>query len=172
ADEAVEVLEAPATGGPRRERTGRARLPYRNLVTLAELRGGIAIQLERLGQWRGGLGQNRGITRGPAGDLGDAAHPNRVVVAPRKQRLPGRGAESRGVKAVVLQAAAGQALRARSVTGAAECAGCTEPDIVEQNDEHVGCAFGRAQLLNGRIFGIRILRVVGDQAGPRPIGYR
>ena len=51
ADEAVEVLEARA-GRPVVERAHRARLPHRDLVALAELRGRVAVQLQDLGQRR------------------------------------------------------------------------------------------------------------------------
>ena len=76
------------------------------------------------------------------------------------------------MKAVVFEAAGSQALRGGSLTGAAERTGGAESHIVEQDDEYVGRAFGRAQLLDGRIFGVRIFRVVSDQAGPGPIGDR
>src|SRR5262245_28478857 len=49
ADEAVEVLEAAAAGGPVIERANGAALPDRHLVTLAELRREIAVQLQRFG---------------------------------------------------------------------------------------------------------------------------
>ena len=52
ADEAVEVLEAAAAGRPGVEGPRRAGLPHRHLVALAELRRGIAIQLQRLRQRR------------------------------------------------------------------------------------------------------------------------
>src|SRR5512140_738147 len=48
AEEAIEVLESAATRGPLIERSDRARLPHRHLMALAELRSGIAIELQRL----------------------------------------------------------------------------------------------------------------------------
>jgi hypothetical protein len=45
-DEAIEVLEAAPASRPRVERTCRARLPDRDLMALAELRGLVAIELE------------------------------------------------------------------------------------------------------------------------------
>ncbi len=47
ADETVEVLEAAAAGRPCRERPGRAGLPDRNLVALAELGRGVSVELQR-----------------------------------------------------------------------------------------------------------------------------
>src|SRR5688572_30212118 len=46
-NESVEVLEAPAAGGPGIERPGRARLPDWYFVALAELRCGVAIKFQR-----------------------------------------------------------------------------------------------------------------------------
>ena len=104
ADEAVEVLEAAAARGPGVERSDRARLPHRHFVALAELRRGVAVELQRPRERRHGVGQHRAVARRAGGDLGDAAHAGGVVVAPGQQRLPRRRAEGGGVEAVVLQA--------------------------------------------------------------------
>ena len=40
-----------------------------------------------------------------------------------------------------------------------------EAGIVDEDDQHVGRALGRAQLLDRRKLGVRVLRVVGDQLG-------
>ena len=87
ADEAVEVLEAAAAGGPLAERPHRARLPDRHLVALAELCRRIAVELERHRERRLALRQHRGVTRSRRRDLADAAHVHRMVIAPREQRL-------------------------------------------------------------------------------------
>ena len=111
ADEAVEVLEAAAAAGPGVERPQRARLPDRHLVALAELRGRVAVELERLRQGGRGVRANRVVARRGRGDLGDPAHADGVVVASRQQRLA-RGRAQRGrVEAVVLQPVRGQSLR-------------------------------------------------------------
>ena len=81
ADEAVEVLEPPAAARPGVERPDRARLPHRHLVALAELGGRVAVQLQRLRQRRAGVRPNRAVARRRRRDLGDPAHPDRVVVA-------------------------------------------------------------------------------------------
>ena len=47
-----------------------------------------------------------------------------------------------------------------------------EPGVVDQDDQHVGRALGRAQLLDWREFGVRILRVIGDQPGSLGSGDR
>ena len=104
ADEAVEVLEA-AAGRPLVERAHRARLPDRHLVALPELGGAVAVQLQDLGERRRSVGPDRVVARGGGGDLGDAAHPDRVVVAARQQRLAGRRAQGGGVEPVEPQPA-------------------------------------------------------------------
>ena len=111
ADEAVEVLEPAAAGRPRIERPRRARLPDRHLVALAELRRRVAIELERQGERRLGVGQHRAVAGRSGRDLGDAAHADRVMVATGEQRLPRRRAQRRGVEARVLQPALRRASR-------------------------------------------------------------
>ena len=172
ADEAVEVLEAAAARGPGIERTGRARLPHRHLVALAELGRGVAVELQRLRQRRHGVGKHRAVARRTGGDLGDAAHAGGVMVAPGQERLARRRAEGGGVEAVVLQAARCQLLRGRRLAGAAEGARGAEPGVVDQDDQDVGRALGRAQLLDGRELGVRVLRVVSDQPGPDRVRHR
>ena len=116
ADEAVEVLEPAAAGRPGGERTRRARLPHRHFVALAELRGRVAIELEGQRERRLGVGQHRALARSGGRDLGDAAHADRVMVAPGEQRLPRRRAQRRGVEARVLQPALRE-LRRSSASG-------------------------------------------------------
>ena len=120
ADEAVEVLEAAAAGRPRVERARRARLPDRHLVALAELRGRVAIELERQRERRLGVGQHRAVAGRGGRDLGDAAHADRVVVAAGEQRLPRRRAQRRGVEARVLQPALRELLEVRRLARPAE----------------------------------------------------
>ena len=172
ADEAVEVLEAAAAGWPGVERPGRAGLPHRHFMALAELRGGVAIQLQRFREGRGSVRQHRAIAGRAGRDLGDAAHADRVVVAAGEQRLARRRAQRGRVEAVVLQAARRQTFGVRRLAWAAEGARRAEARIVDQDDEDVGRALRRAQLLDRRIFRVRILRIVGDQAGSLRIGDR
>ena len=113
ADEAVEVLEAAAAGGPRVERPHRARLPDRHLVALAELRRRVAVELQRLRERRAGVRADRVVAGRRGRDLGDAAHADRVVVAAGEQRRARRRAERGRVKAVELEPARGQPLRGR-----------------------------------------------------------
>ena len=172
ADEAVEILEAASARGPCIERPGRARLPNRHLVALAELRRIIAVELQRLGQRRHGVGQHRAVARRAGGGLGDATHAAGMVVAAGQQRLPRRRAERGGVEAVVLQAARRQLLRGRRLAGAAEGAGRTESGVIDQDDQDIGRPLGRAQLLDGRKLTVRVLRVVSDERGPLGVRHR
>ena len=137
ADEAVEVLEPAAAGRPRVERTRGARLPHRDFVALAELRGRVTIQLERERQRRLRVGQHRALARRSRGDLRDAAHADRVVVASGEQRLPRRRAQRRGVEARVLQPALGEFLEVRGLARTTEHAGGAVADVVDEDHQHV-----------------------------------
>ena len=88
ADEPVELLEPAPAGRPRVERPHRRRLPHRHLVALAELRRRVAVQLQRHRQRRLGVRAQRAVARRRGRRLGDPAHPHRMVVAARQQRLP------------------------------------------------------------------------------------
>ena len=171
ADEAVEVLEA-RPGRPRAERAHRARLPDRHLVAFPELRRRVAVQLQCLGERRARVRADRVVARCRRGDLGDAAHADRVVVPPGQQRLARRRAQRGRVEAVVLEAVRGEPLRDRRVDGASEGARRGEADVVEQHDEDVRRTLGRAQRLDRRERGRRVLRVVRGQPDRRPVGNR
>ena len=87
ADEAVEVLEAAAARRPRVERAHRARLVHRHLVALAELRRRVPVQLQDLRKRRRGVRTDPVVARRRRRELGDATHPDRMVIAPGEQRL-------------------------------------------------------------------------------------
>ena len=92
ADKSVKIFEASAACRPGIERPRTARLPHRHLVTLAELRGRISVQLQRLGDRRGRVGQHRRISRRTGGDFGDTAHADGMMVAAGEKRLTCRRA--------------------------------------------------------------------------------
>jgi hypothetical protein len=169
ADEAVEVLEASAARGPGVEGSGRARLPDRHLVALAELRGGVAVERQRPRQRRHGIRQDRAVARRAARDLGDVAHAGRVVVASGQQRLARRRAQGGRVEAIVLQSPRGQLFQGWHVTRAAEGAGRAEAGVIDQDDEDVRRTGGRTKLRDGRVLRLRILGVVGDLARPKRV---
>ena len=97
------MLEAAAAGRPGVERAHRARLPGGHLVALAELRRGVAVEAQDLGERRAGLRADRAVAGRRRGELGDGAHPDRVVVAAGQQRLAGRRAHRGGVEARELE---------------------------------------------------------------------
>ena len=149
AHEAVEVLET-AAGGPLGERAHRARLPDRHLVALAELGRAVAVEPQDLGERGGVVGPDRVVPGGGGGDLGDAAHAHRMVIAARQQGLAGRRAQGGGVETVEPQAVGGQALGVGRVARAAEGARRPEPGIVDHHDHHVGrTAGGRSASIGG-----------------------
>ena len=169
ADEAVEVLEAAARR-PVVERAHRARLPDRHLVALAELRGRVAVELERLGERGAGVGPDRVVARRAGGDLRDPAHPDRVVVSPAQQGRPRRRAERRRVKAVVLEPARRQPLGYRSADRAAEGARGAEADVVDQHDQDVGRPFRRPHRPDRRVRRSGIFGVIGGQSDRCDVG--
>src|SRR4029450_5284039 len=116
----AEVPEAPAAGGPRIERTLWGGRPHGNLVALAELRGRIAVQPQRLSERGARVGTDRAVPWRRWCDLRHASQPDRVVVGARQQRLPGRRAERGRVEAVELQPIRRQTLRGRRRTGPTE----------------------------------------------------
>jgi len=120
ADEAVEVLEPAAAGRPLGERSHRARLPHRHFVALAELRCGVAVELESHGKRRLILRQHRSVAGSRGRDFADAAHVHRMVIAPGQERLARWRTERRRVEAVKLQPVVCQCLGVRCGDRAAE----------------------------------------------------
>ena len=169
ADKAVEVFKAAATCGPLVEGAHWAGLPCRHFVALAELRCGVTVQLEGHRQRGFVLRQNRVIAGRGAGNFSNAAHPNRMMITAREQRLPGGRAERGGVEAVVPESACGQHLEAGRLAWSAESARGAETNIIEKNNEYIGRALGRPQRFYGwkRSFGI--FCIVGGQACMWPI---
>src|SRR5207237_1439112 len=80
AHEAVELVE-PAAGRPAVERTGRADLPGRALVVLAERGGAVAVQPQHLRQRRDVLGPHPGVAGEGGRGFHDGAGVAGVVVA-------------------------------------------------------------------------------------------
>ena len=160
ADEAVEVLEPAAPGRPRIERAHRAGLPHRHLVALAELGGGVAVQLQRLRQRRLVLRADRAVPGRRRGDLGDPTHPHRMMVPTGQQRLPGRRTQRRRVEPGVAQPTLGEPLEVRRVDRAAERRRRTETRIIEQDHQHVRRTRRRPQRNDRRKRRVRVLRVI------------
>ncbi len=134
-------------------------------MALAELGGRVAVQFQ--GQWQRslGVGSERAVARGRGGDLRDAPHPHRVMVATGEQGLSGRGTEGSGVESGVLQSPCGQTLRRRCVDRSPECAAGPESDVVEQYHQDIGSTVGGKKRLDRREGGVRVLGVVSGEAG-------
>jgi hypothetical protein len=172
ADEAVEVLKA-GRRRPHVERPDHRRVAEMwDLVALPELRRRVAVELERLGQRRLVVGPQRRVPRRRGRELGDGPRPHRVVVATGQQRLSGRRAQRRGVKAVVAQTPASQPLRHRRLARPPKRARRPEPHIVEQDHQNARGTLRRAQLADRGKLGLRVLGVVGGQAWGRDVGDR
>ncbi len=124
AEEAVEVVEAPAVRPPV-ERAGRALLPVGRQVPLAERRRAVAVVPQDPRQRRAVPGQGRRVAGEPAGELADRAEADRVAVPPGQQRRPRRRAQRGDVEPVVPQPAARRSA-CSSASGSARrtCSGC------------------------------------------------
>ncbi len=170
ADESVEVLETASAARPVLERTDRTRLPHRNLVTLAELRGRVAVELEHLGEWRAGIRTDRVLSRRRRRQLGDGPHADRVMVASGQQRGPRRRAEGRRMKAIVLESLGRELLERRRLARAAKRARRAESHVVDEYDENVRCASGRTQRYDRRVFRVGVFRVVRREPGRGDVG--
>ena len=73
------------------------------------------------------------------------------------------------MKAVVFQAAGRQEFRIRRIAGTAKRTRGAKARVVDQDDENVRRALGRAQLRDRRELRIRILCIIGNEARARPI---
>ena len=170
AEEPVEVLEAAAARGPAVKRSHLARLPDRHLVALADVGGRVPVQLQDLRQRRGRVWPERVVPRRGRRALGDRAHPNRMMVAAGEQRLSARRAESADVESVVGETTGGQAVGGRGRARTPERVHRREACVVQQDQEHVGCALWRPQWLDRRELRTGVLGVVHDR--PRECAIR
>ncbi len=88
-----------------------------------------------------------------------------MVVAAGQQGGAGGRAQGSGVKAIVLEAALGQALEGGRLTGSAKGTRRAKANVIKQDNQHIGRAFRGAQLGNRRKAGLRVPSVAGNQAG-------
>ena len=172
ADEAVEVLEAAADARPGVERSHRARLPDRHLMAFPDLRGRIAVELERLGEGRARVRSDRAVSGRRGGDLGDPAHADGVVIAATQQRGTRRGTQRGRVEARIADPAGSKPLEIRGIRRTTERAVRAEPRIVDQDDQYVRGAIGWTHRPDRREGRIRVLRVVRREPDVRSIRDR
>src|ERR1700722_2452662 len=101
-------------------------------MALTELAGRVAVELERHGQWRLGIGAKRTLSRCRRRGLGDAPHGHRVVISAREESLSGRCAQGGGMESGVFQPLPRQPLGSRSMTRTSEGTRCAESDVIQQ----------------------------------------
>ena len=130
-------------GRPVLERSRGAGLVVCHVVILAKPRAGVTGLFEELRERRAAFRDDAAVARISRRHFLDDAGGHGVVIAPRQQRRPRRGAERRGVELVVEQAFLGQPLRGRHANQAAVDARPSEPDIVEQHQQDIGRALRR-----------------------------
>jgi len=145
AHEAVELVEAaagrPAVGG-----SGRADLPHRRLMVLAEVRRRVAVVAQHHRQRRHLVGALGGVAGVGRRRFRDRAHVVHVVVAAAEQRHPCRRAEGGRVELVVPKPAVGQAVHCGHGDGTSEGTGVAESHVIDQHDEDVGRSSRRLDL--------------------------
>ena len=174
--EAVEPLKT-AMHRPAVERSDIAAFPGRQLVTLAEHGGAIAVEPQDLGQIRDAAGAHRGVPREAGGNLRDHAEVCAMAIATGKQRHAAGRTQRRNFEIVVAQPGLGQAIQRRHLDRPSEGRYVAEAHVVEKDDHHVGRTFRRLHLEPRRGFCVvriklgdwRILQARGRAAryGPR-----
>ena len=170
ADEPVEVFESASASRPGIKGAGWTGLPDRHFMALAELRRRVSIQLERPGEWCARIRQNRVIARRSAGDFRDSAHADSVVVASGQQGLSRRRTQCRGMKTGVFQATRRKVLSVRRVTWAAKSAARSQSPRRQSGRSGRSARPRAGATAYRRVLGVRVLRIIGDQAGARRIG--
>ena len=139
ADEAVEFVEA-LMRRPAVEGAGDADFPGGGLVPLAEGPRTVAVQAQHFRQRSRRVGDLTRVTRERGGHLGDEAHVDRVMVAAGFQGGPGGRTQGGGMEIVVAQSVLRQAVEGRGTDRTAEGTRDAEPQVVDQDDHHVGSA--------------------------------
>jgi len=92
------------------------------------------------------------------------AHGHRVVIAAGEQRGARGRAQGGGVEAGVAQAAVGQPIGSGGMHRSAKRTGGTKADIVEHDQQDIGCAVRRALGRDGRKLDPELFRV--ERQGP------
>ena len=172
--EAPPVIEAPAER-PVVERSGGAHLAAGRHVPLAESAGDVSVLAQDPRQGGAAPRSRAGVAGEGSRKLGDAAHADAVVVASGEHRGPGRGADGRHVEPVVGDSHLLHPGEVRGRDAAPERVGAAEAGVVDEDDEHVRCAFGRRRTGDERpVGGRRVERVPGrpaeDAVGDRQHG--
>src|SRR5665213_1244757 len=137
-EEAVEPVEAPLER-PLVEGAGRRGVVHGAEVPLAHRQRGVARIAEYFGHGGGVIRDLPAHVGVAAVEVGDGAHPDRVVVAPGEQGGPGGRAQRGDVEVRIAEAAVGQGVDAGGGEVRAEAPEVGEAGVVEQDHHHVGC---------------------------------
>ena len=134
------MVEAPPCR-PVVERARRPHLAARRHVPLAESAGDVAVLLEDPRE--GGAAARAGacVPGERAGELGDGAHADAVVVAAGQHRGSGRRADGGHVEPVVGEPHLPHTGQVGGGDAAAEGVGTAEAGVVDEDEQHVGGAF-------------------------------
>ena len=125
------------------ERARRAHLAARRHVPLAEPAGDVAVLLEDAREGGAAARARPGVAGERAGELGDGAHADAVVVAAGQHRGPRRRADGGDVEPVVGEPHLPHAGEVRGRDAAAEGVGAAEAGVVDEDEQHVGRVFRR-----------------------------
>ena len=145
AQEPPEVVEAPPVRPPA-ERARRALLAIRRQVPLTERGRAVAVLLQHLRERCAVLRNERRIPGETTGQLADRPETDRVVVAAGQQRRPGRRAQRGHMESVVPDTLVSDACHGGRGDRPAERARLTEPRIIDQHQQHIGCALRRSDM--------------------------
>ena len=142
--EAVEAIE-PAPQRPAIDRPRRPGLAQRRNVPFADHVAVVAMRAQHLRQ-RARLAPDLAAIAGiTAVEIGEAAHADRMVIAPRHQRGAGGGAHRGGVEAGIAHPARRDRVDRRGADRRAVAAEVREADVVEQDDDDVRRPLRRAR---------------------------
>src|SRR5215475_5757116 len=138
-EKSIEVLKTQ-TARPQVKRTRLAGHPVRHIMHLPEPSRVVAILSQTLSDGACTLRYDGIVAGVPSGKLGDDPACDRVVVSPRDQRRTRRRTERRGVEHVVAKSTVRDALEIRRLNGSAECTGCSESNIIRQDQKNIRSA--------------------------------
>jgi hypothetical protein len=139
-------------------------------VPFADRVGGIAACPQHLGEEPVLPRRSAPVPREARGQVGDPTHATAVVVASGEEAGPGGGAERGGVEVGQTDAVRGHTVDHRRVDVGAVTAELREPDVVEDDENHVGCPVGRCGHRGPP--GLRGPPVVADRAAELDAAHR
>ncbi len=170
AEEAVETIEA-ASQRPPFARRAEVALVIRRQMPLADRVRAVAERSEHFGK-EAVLLADTSVVPGESGrEIGDPAHTDAVVIAPREDAGARRGAERGRVEVRVAQPVRRQPVERGGCDVGTEAAELCEPHVVEQHDQHVRRSRGRAHRV--RPPRRRLVAVPADHAAElRPFAHR